>query len=207
MANDTDQNIPMTAGGCRWKPSAGGGTFPAADPGDSAVTGSWIYGAPVQNTGCAGSKTLPMPPDPEDPTIPAAGAPGPALPGGMEAAPMPRPGAGGGEVPGQHQQMRDPVPTAAPGRPGSAQGDYQASLRGLLDWHVGCPVAATFQVGSGQTVTWQGILHTVGSDYLVLYQPDDDRYISCDLYSLKFVQFRSMKGAPYCAASPRWQGT
>ena len=207
MANDTDQNIPMTAGGCRWKPSAGGGTgaFPAEDPQAGAVTGSWIYGAPIQKTGCAGSKTLPVPPDPDDPII-SAGAPGPMRPGGMEAAPMTLPGMGGGGVPGQPQQMRDPVPMAAPGRPGSAQEDYQTSLRGLLDRHIGCPVAATFQVG-GQTVTWQGILHTVGSDYLVLYQPDDDRYISCDLYSLKFVQLRSMKGAPYCAASPRWQGS
>ena len=55
-------------------------------------------------------------------------------------------------------------------------------------------------------VTWQGILHTVGSDYLVIYQPDYERYISCDFYALKFVQFHNTQSTPYCASSHTWMG-
>ena len=90
--------------------------------------------------------------------------------------------------------------------PADAGEAYQASLRSLLNRNVGYFVVATFMVGTQQAVTWQGILHTVGSDYIVLYQPDYERYISGDLYSLKFVQFHNVKGVPYCAASQNWQG-
>ena len=68
-------------------------------------------------------------------------------------------------------------------------------------------MVATFLMGTTQSVTWQGILHTVGSDYFVLYQPDYDRYVSCDLYSVKFVQFHNVKGVPYCASARTWEGS
>ena len=90
--------------------------------------------------------------------------------------------------------------------PSNSEEAYQASLRSLLDRNVGYFIVASFLIGTQQTVTWQRILHSVGSDYLVLYQPDYERYISCDIYSLKFVQFHNVKGVPYCAASQNWQG-
>ena len=90
--------------------------------------------------------------------------------------------------------------------PSNSEEAYQASLRSLLNRNIGYFVVMTFLVGPNQPVTWQGILHTVGSDYVVLFQPDYERYISGDLYSLKFVQFHNVKGIPYCAASQNWQG-
>ena len=88
--------------------------------------------------------------------------------------------------------------------PTNSRDAYQASLRSLLARNVGFFIVATFLTGTQRMVTWQGILHTVGSDYIVIYQPDYERYISCDFYALKFVQFHNTKGTPYCASSHTW---
>ncbi|MDE7244700.1 MAG: hypothetical protein K2O18_12105 [Oscillospiraceae bacterium] len=106
----------------------------------------------------------------------------------------------------QAERMRNPLSMSDTHMPSNSEEAYQASLRSLLDRNIGYFVVASFLVGSQRTITWQGILHTVGSDYIVLYQPDYERYISCDIYSIKFVQFHNVKGIPYCAASQNWQG-
>ena len=103
--------------------------------------------------------------------------------------------------------MRNPVDMEATMNPSDSSESYRASLRSLLDRNIGFFVVATFLMGTTQSVTWQGILHTVGSDYFVLYQPDYDRYVSCDLYSVKFVQFHNVKGVPYCASARTWEGS
>ena len=114
-----------------------------------------------------------------------------------------------GRSPGQQaqsQRMKNPVDMATTHSPGDNEQAYQASLRSLLARNVGYFVVCTFQIGNQQAVTWQGILHTVGSDYLVLYQPDQEKYISCDFYALKFVQFHDTKNVPYCASAQAWVG-
>lgn len=84
---------------------------------------------------------------------------------------------------------------------------YQGSLKSLLSRNVGYFIVATFLIGSEDTVVWQGILHTVGNDYLVIYQPDYNRYISADLYSLKFVEFHNTQSIPYFAGMNQWSGS
>ena len=169
------------------------------------VGGSWIYGDP--NLGYNGQK-------------PSNGVSvytmdGTTPPNESDNAPMPLPIPGmNGNTPAegiasgiaQSQRMKNPVDMASTHMPANSAQAYQASLRSLLDRNVGYFIVATFLVGTQQSVTWQGILHTVGSDYIVLYQPDYERYISCDLYAIKFVQFHNVKGVPYCAASQTWQG-
>lgn len=103
-------------------------------------------------------------------------------------------------------RMKNPVDMGRTHTPSGADDAYHASLRSLLDRNVGYFVVATFLVGPDRPVTWRGILHTVGSDYVVLYQPDYERYISGDLYALKFVQFYNVRGVPYAAASENWEG-
>lgn len=159
---------------------------------------SWVYGEPVP-----GGQSMPGAQPMPDQGAPVQGAP----------VQSPLPGLNGGERLGgvssaqaQSQRMKNPVDMAGTHMPAGAEEAYQASLRSLLNRNVGYFVVMTFLVGPNQPVTWQGILHTVGSDYVVLYQPDYERYISGDLYSLKFVQFHNVKGVPYCAASQNWQG-
>ena len=130
---------------------------------------------------------------------------------------MPQPGRGnqmmppGAGAPGgmsssfeQSQRMKNPVSMEATHTPSNSTEAYQASLRSLLSRNVGYFIVATFLTGTQRMVTWQGILHTVGSDYIVIYQPEYERYISCDFYALKFVQFHNTSSTPYCAASHTW---
>ena len=106
----------------------------------------------------------------------------------------------------QSERMKNPLSMSATHTPSNSEEAYQASLRSLLDRNIGYFVVVSLLIGTQHTVTWQGILHTVGSDYIVLYQPDYERYISCDFFSIKFVQYHNVKGVPYCAASQNWQG-
>ena len=152
-------------------------------------TDSWVYGDPSQNQ----PQPQPVPDQSNAVQVPIHGMNGETL-GSISSAAA------------QSQRMKNPVDMAATHMPAGAEEAYQASLRSLLNRNLGYFVVATFQVGPNQPVTWQGILHSVGTDYIVLYQPDYERYISGDLYSLKFVQFHNVKGVPYCAASQHWQG-
>ncbi len=166
------------------------GYYMPADPtGDS-----WVYGDP----GLTGGQ-IPSQPPSSGQTPPTPQAPIPGMNGGEALG-------GVSSAAAQSQRMKNPVDMAHTHMPAGAEDAYQASLRSLLNRNVGYFIAATFLIGPNQPVTWQGILHTVGSDYIVLYQPDYERYISGDLYSLKFVQFHNVKGVPYCAASQSWQG-
>ena len=103
-------------------------------------------------------------------------------PGGV-SAPMPP---GVSEIPESGEERQE---TAAV-RPVMTGEGPQSSLKGLLSRNLGCYVAATFLVGSRQIATWEGILDSVGNDCVVLYQPQSDSYLACDLYALKFVEFR-----------------
>lgn len=85
--------------------------------------------------------------------------------------------------------MTNPLSPEATENPMTNAEAYQGSIKSLLSRNLGSFVVATFLVGTQGSVVWQGILHTVGNDYIVLYQPDRDRYVSGDLYSLKFVEF------------------
>ena len=63
------------------------------------------------------------------------------------------------------------------------------TMKALLAKNIGSYVVATFLLGMQEPVSWEGFLHSVGNDYLVIYQPDKGRYITGDLYSLKFIEF------------------
>lgn len=85
--------------------------------------------------------------------------------------------------------MSNPLSPEATENPMTNAEAYEGSIKSLLNRNLGSFVVATFLIGSQGSVVWQGILHTVGNDYIVLYQPDRGRYVSGDLYSLKFVEF------------------
>lgn len=78
------------------------------------------------------------------------------------------------------------------------------SLRSLLGNLVGHYIIATFLIGTQNPVSWEGFLYSVGNDYIVMFQPDMGRYVTGDMYSLKFVEFYEEKGViPFCAGYRR----
>lgn len=192
-------------------------TQPAPAPDETGYympSDSWVYGDPGQN-GIIAPMAAPQTQQNNQQMPQSARQPqhtNPTLPARQETQ-VPIPGMNGGETPSelssaaaQSQRMKNPVDMANTHKPASQEDAYQASLRSLLNRNLGYFVEATFLIGPDRPVTWKGILHTVGSDYVVLYQPDYERYVSGDLYSLKFVQFHNVKGIPYCSAAQSWQG-
>lgn len=91
--------------------------------------------------------------------------------------------------------------------PISTREAYQGSLKALLAKNVGHYVVATFLIGTQSPVSWEGFLHSVGTDYLVIFQPDQGRYVTGDFYALKFVEFHDTAGViPPCAGYRRRDG-
>ena len=75
--------------------------------------------------------------------------------------------------------------------PMTVQEANQTSWKTLLAQNLGRYVLVSFLMGTQQTVVAEGVLYEIGSDYIVLYQPVRDSYITADLYSVKFVEFRA----------------
>ncbi len=76
-----------------------------------------------------------------------------------------------------------------------------SSIRGLLARNLGYYIVASFLMGTQQAIQWEGILASVGNDYWVIYQPDQNRFVSGDIYALKFVEFHEDQSA--CAGYRR----
>ncbi|MDD2956839.1 MAG: hypothetical protein PHD67_11115 [Oscillospiraceae bacterium] len=127
----------------------------------------------------------------------------PAFPGGMPGELRPSaPPSQAGEL-----NMTAGVPREAVLAPMSREENFQGSMKGLLSQNVGHYIVATFLVGTQSPVSWEGFLHEVGNDYLVIFQPDQGRYITGDFYSLKFVEFHDSAGVvPSCPGYRRRDG-
>ena len=101
--------------------------------------------------------------------------------------------------------MQNPLNDEAIENPVSQMEVTLGGLKGLLARNLGHYVVATFVVGVSNFVVWRGILESVGNDYLVIYQPNQDRHVSCDFYSLKFIEFHSSYESILCD-SLEWAG-
>ena len=81
------------------------------------------------------------------------------------------------------------APPAAPDAVMGAQQILHSSWKSLMARNVGRSVIVSFLIGTQNTIVTHGILYEVGNDYIALYQPDEQSYISADLYSIRFVEF------------------
>lgn len=66
---------------------------------------------------------------------------------------------------------------------------FQGSMQQVLQDNVGNYVLVEFLIGTNQLVTRQGLLYSVASQFLVLYDEIEARYIVCDIFAVKFVTF------------------
>ena len=81
-----------------------------------------------------------------------------------------------------------PLP-AAPNGMSVAEQILHSSWKSLMARNVGRSVIVSFLIGTQNTIVTHGILYEVGNDYIALHQPDEQSYISADLYSLRFMEF------------------
>ena len=66
---------------------------------------------------------------------------------------------------------------------------FQGSLQQILQENIGNYVIVDFLIGTGNLETRQGVLYDVASQFLVLFDDINLRYVVCDIFSVKFVTF------------------
>lgn len=67
--------------------------------------------------------------------------------------------------------------------------EMRGSMQNLLSDNLGEYVVIEFLIGTNLIVRKQGILHSVGTSVVTLYDDSVDNYIVCDVFSVKFVYF------------------
>lgn len=70
------------------------------------------------------------------------------------------------------------------------------SLQEAMATNLGYYVVIEFLIGTQNIVIKDGILYAVGVNYVTLYQEEHDRYVVCDMYSIKFVNFYTTRSKP-----------
>ena len=72
---------------------------------------------------------------------------------------------------------------------------FQGSMQQVLQENVGKYVIVEFLIGTGSLTSRQGMLYYVGTQFLVLYDEFESRFIVCDIFSVKFVTFLEGRSA------------
>lgn len=90
--------------------------------------------------------------------------------------------------------------------PTSMNEAFLGSMKSMLMRNRGSFVTATFLIGTQGTTTWEGILHDVGNDHIIIFQPGRQRYIACDLYALKYIEFYDTRERDACRQLLRQSG-
>jgi len=61
--------------------------------------------------------------------------------------------------------------------------------QGFLQTQLGRYVKVEFLLGTNMLVDREGTLVKVGTDYIIIQEPETDDYLLCDIYSIKFIRF------------------
>nr|WP_325259517.1 hypothetical protein [uncultured Oscillibacter sp.] len=128
---------------------------------------------------------------------PAAAA---ASSGSMPPAAPARPSAARNEFAGStgNLDLLSHQPSEVIESPATVGEAFLGSLKSMLLRNRGNFVAATLLIGTQGTMVWEGILHEVGNDYFIIYQAGRQRYILCDIYALKYMEFYDTRQRELC---------
>ena len=72
---------------------------------------------------------------------------------------------------------------------------FQGSMQQVLQENVGKYVIVEFLIGTNGLTSRQGMLYYVGTQFLVLLDEFESRFIVCDIFSVKFVTFLEGRSA------------
>lgn len=72
---------------------------------------------------------------------------------------------------------------------------FQGSMQQVLQENVGKYVIVEFLIGTNGLTSRQGMLYYVGTQFLVLYDEFESRFVVCDIFSVKFVTFLEARSA------------
>ena len=193
----------------------------------SEISGSRPAAPAAGSPSSASSQALTYPPATTAPDVSpafqfpsAAAAPSGSMPPAAAAA------SSGSMPPAAAAVSSGSMPPAAPARPSAARNEFAGStgnldllshqpseviespatvgeaflgsLKSMLLRNRGNSVAATLLIGTQGTMVWEGILHEVGNDYFIIYQAGRQRYILCDIYALKYMEFYDTRQRELC---------
>ncbi len=193
----------------------------------SEISGSRPAAPAAGSPSSASSQALTYPPATTAPDVSpafqfpsAAAAPSGSMPPAAAAA------SSGSMPPAAAAVSSGSMPPAAPARPSAARNEFAGStgnldllshqpseviespatvgeaflgsLKSMLLRNRGNFVAATLLIGTQGTMVWEGILHEVGNDYFIIYQAGRQRYILCDIYALKYMEFYDTRQRELC---------
>lgn len=65
----------------------------------------------------------------------------------------------------------------------------RGSMQNYLADNIGEYVVIEFLIGTSQIIRKQGVLYSVGTGVVTLYDEEYDNFITCDVFSVKFVYF------------------
>ncbi len=80
-------------------------------------------------------------------------------------------------------------PAGEVGNPQTTEEAYLGSFQAVLQDNLGFFVIIEFLIGTNGLTEKEGVLYAVGNNFVTLYEAETDRYIVCDLFSIKFVTF------------------
>lgn len=95
---------------------------------------------------------------------------------------------------GQNEIVLPDSPTM--GDPRTLEQVYQDSFQAVLASNLGYYVVIEFLIGTSNLTEKEGILYAVGNNFVTLYEAETNRYIVCDLFSVKFVTIYNQTTRP-----------
>ena len=183
-------------------PAPGTANSPSGVSGAPALSRPAVPAAPSDSTGLSGSMGPTGSADssgsmgPAGSTGSAAPFPSSSVPAALPASRPPAHNEFAGSTGDLDLQNHQPAEVIeAPTSTGEA---FLGSLKAMLLRNRGNFVAATLLIGTQGTMVWEGILHEVGNDYFIIYQTGRQRYILCDIYALKYMEFYDTKQRELC---------
>ena len=82
------------------------------------------------------------------------------------------------------------------GDPRTPEQMYQDSFQEVLSSNIGYYMVIEFLIGTSNLTEKEGILYAVGNNFVTLYEAETNRYIVCDLFSVKFVTIYNQTTRP-----------
>ncbi|MDE6132314.1 MAG: hypothetical protein K2G04_02900 [Oscillospiraceae bacterium] len=67
--------------------------------------------------------------------------------------------------------------------------EMEGSIQKILAENIGAYVVVEFLIGTDRITRKQGYLYHVGTSYITLYDDENENFILCDIFSVKFVYF------------------
>lgn len=96
----------------------------------------------------------------------------------------------------QPPQVQPQESASAVENPQNLEEVYLGSFLSVLRDNLGYYVVIEFLIGTSNLTEKEGILYAVGNNFVTLYEQETDRYIVCDLFSIKFVTFYNQTSRP-----------